>query len=278
MSMVKYPHLFEPLTVAGALFKNRLCASPQGYYNIGPDLFPNDDMAGFYELKALGGFASVCVGDCVVDWENGRHYDWLFPFTDPTMQPGFSKVAGVISRHGAVASAELSHAGMYAHASHDAGAPLFGPVEMENKYGHVSEMPEEMILRIIEAFGKAAALAKQYGFGMVTVHGGHGWLLPQFWSRQLNTRKDKWGGSFENRMRLPLAVVETIRRAVGRNFPIEYRMSGSETSPDGYDIDEGIEFAKALDGKVTSSTSPPATTKWKRQPLLHTPVCSSLTE
>ena len=250
MSQLKYPHLFEPIQVAGALFKNRLFASPQGYYNIGPDLFPNDDMVGFYELKALGGFASVCIGDCMVEWEDGRHYDWLFKINDPSMQPGFSKVASAISRHGAVASAELSHAGMYAHASHDVGVPLYGPVEMDNKYGHVLEMPEEMILRIIDSYGRAAALAKQYGFGMVTIHGGHGWLLSQFWSRQINTRRDKWGGSFENRMRLPLAVVESIRRAVGKHFPIEYRMSGSETNPDGYDIDEGIEFAKALDGKA----------------------------
>ncbi len=250
MSQLKYPHLFTPIKIAGTLFRNRLFASPQGYYNIAPDCFPNDDMTGFYEMKAKGGCASVCIGDCMVDWKDGRHYDWLFPINDSKLQPGFSKVASAITRHGAVASVELSHAGMFSHASHDAGSPLYGPVEMENKYGHVLEMPEEMILHIIESYGSAAALAKQYGFGMVTIHGGHGWLLPQFWSRQINTRKDKWGGSFENRMRLPLAVVERIRKAVGKNFPIEYRMSGSETNPDGYDIDEGIEFAKALDGRV----------------------------
>ncbi len=250
MSTTKYPHLFQPIKIAGALFKNRISASPQGYYNIGPDLFPTDDMVGFYEIKARGGFASVCIGDCMVDWQDGRHYDWLFPINDPAMQSGFSKVASAITRHGAMASVELSHAGMYSHASHDHGVPLYGPVEMDNKYGHVLEMPEERILKIIESYGTAAALAKQYGFNMVTIHGGHGWLLPQFWSRQINTRTDKWGGSFENRMRLPLAVVERIRQAVGPNFPIEYRMSGSETNPDGYDIDEGVAFAKALDGKV----------------------------
>lgn len=250
MSNTKYPHLFEPIQIAGALFRNRLSASPQGYYNIGPDLFPNDDMVGFYEIKALGGFASVCIGDCMVDWKDGRHYDWLFPINDPSLQPGLSKVASAITRHGAIASTELSHAGMFSHASNDAGSPLFGPVEMDGKYGPVKEMPEEMILHIIDAYGKAAALSKQYGFGMVTIHGGHGWLLPQFWSKQINTRKDKWGGSFENRMRLPLAVIDSIRKAVGKNFPIEFRMSGSETNPDGYDIDEGVEFAKALDGKV----------------------------
>jgi 2,4-dienoyl-CoA reductase-like NADH-dependent reductase (Old Yellow Enzyme family)/thioredoxin reductase len=250
MSQLKYPHLFQPINIAGTQFRNRIFSSPQGYYNMGPDRFPNDDMTGFFEAKARGGYAAVCIGDCMVDWKDGRHYDWLLDIHDPNMQPGLSKVASAIRRHGAVASTELSHAGMYSHASHDAGSQLYGPVEMDNKYGHVLEMPEEMILHIIESYGSAAALAKQYGYGMVTIHGGHGWLLPQFWSRQINTRKDKWGGSFENRMRLPLAVVDSIRKAVGKNFPIEFRMSGSETNPDGYDIDEGIEFARALDGKV----------------------------
>lgn len=250
MSDLKYPHLFEPLQVAGALFRNRLASAPQGFYNLGPDLFPNEDMVAFYETKARGGFASVCVGDCIVDWKNGRHYDWLFQMDNPYMLPGFSKVTSAVTRHGAIASAELSHAGMYAHAAFDAGAPLLGPIDMINKYGAVKAMTEDDIEHVIDAFGKAAAFAKQCSFGMVTIHGGHGWLIPQFWSKQINTRHDKWGGSFENRMRMPLMIVESIRKAVGKNFPIEFRMSGSETNPGGYDIDEGIEFAKALDGKV----------------------------
>ncbi len=70
-------------------------------------------------------------------------------------------------------------------------------------------------------------------------------------SPQLNTRRDRWGGTLENRMRFPLAVVEAVRRAVGPNFPIEFRMSGSECRGDrGYDIDEGVRIARALDGKV----------------------------
>ena len=250
MSQLKYPHLYEPIQIAGELFRNRLFASPQGYANTAPDHFLNNDIASFYEIKARGGFASVCVGDCIVDMETGRWHNFMSPINDMRMQPGYSKVASAITRHGAVASAELSHTGMYSRAVKEDGKPMYGPVEMEGRYGHVQEMPEALILHIIDAFGSAAALAKQYGFGMVTIHGGHGWLLQQFWSRQVNTRKDKWGGSFENRMRLPLAVVESIRKAVGKNFPIEYRMSGAEADPNGYDIDEGVEFAKALDGKV----------------------------
>ena len=249
MSILKYPHLFQPLKVRGTVFKNRLFAAPQGFYYVGPDNYPNAEAAAYFEIKARGGFASICVGDCIVDSQTGTAYAGLFPIDNPRMMPGFAALAGAVSKHGCIASAELSHGGMYAHSVYAAGRPLYGPVAIKDgKYGEVTEMPEEVILHIIDAFGKAAAYAKLAGFGMVTVHAGHGWLLPQFWSKQLNTRKDKWGGSFENRMRLPLAVLESIRRAVGPSFPIEIRMSATELNDKGYDLDEGIGFAKALDG------------------------------
>lgn len=247
---MKYPHLFEPLKLGGTLFRNRIFASPQGFYNVGKDCFPNADTAAYYERKAMGGFASVSVGDCIVDEERGKHYDFLFRLEDPDSLPGFSALACSVARHGCIASAELSHAGMYAHASHDKGFPLYGPVEMDNQYGHVIQMDEAEIERVLEHYAKCAARAKQAGFGMITLHGGHGWLLAQFMSSKVNTRNDKWGGSLENRMRLPLAVVEAIRKEVGPKFPIEFRMSGSERNSVGYELDEGIELAKALDGKV----------------------------
>jgi 2,4-dienoyl-CoA reductase-like NADH-dependent reductase (Old Yellow Enzyme family)/thioredoxin reductase len=248
-AILEYPNLFRPLKVRGAVFRNRMFAAPQGFYYNAPDSYPNADCAAYFEIKARGGFASVCVGDCIVDSETGTHFAGLFRIDDVKMMPGFAALAGAVSRHGCVASAELSHAGMYAHSVYAAGKPMYGPVaNKDGKYGEVTEMPEEIIHRIIESFGTAAAYAKKAGFGMVTIHAGHGWLLPQFWSKQLNTRKDKWGGSFENRMRLPIEVLASIRRAVGSEFPVEIRMSGDELNPAGYGIDEGIEFAKALDG------------------------------
>ena len=106
------------------------------------------------------------------------------------------------------------------------------------------------ILRAAEAFGQAAKLVKEAGFDMVLIHGGHGWLLGQFMSPSMNHRADRWGGSLENRMRFPLLVIEKVRQAVGPQFPIEFRMSGAELTQGGYGLDEGIEMAKALDGKV----------------------------
>ena len=247
---MKYENLFKPIRLGNTLFRNRIFASPQGFYNVGADCFPNPETAAYYERKAMGGFASICVGDCIVDRERGCHYSFLFNIEDPNSLPGFAAVAGAVSRHGCVASCELSHAGMYAHASQDAGFPLYGPVELDNQYGHVWQMDEADIQRVLEHYAACAAFAKQAGFGMITLHGGHGWLLAQFMSSKLNTRKDQWGGSLENRMRLPLAVVEAVRKAVGPGFPIEFRMSGSECNSVGYDLAEGVELARALDGKV----------------------------
>ncbi len=123
---MKYPNLFRPIRLGNTLFRNRIFASPQGFYNIGPDCLPNPETAAYYERKAVGGFASICVGDCIVDRERGCHYPFLFNIEDPRSLPGFSALACGVARHGCVASCELSHAGMFAHASQDAGFPLYG--------------------------------------------------------------------------------------------------------------------------------------------------------
>ncbi len=250
-SILKYPHLFQPIVLGGTVFRNRVFSSPQGFYNVGPESYPNDACAAFFARKAEGGVASVCIGDCIVDGKTGTHYPFLMRIDESESLPGFAEYASQVSRRGAVASVELSHAGIYAQTVAQRGDPVYGPVEMEGQYGHVLEMPESEIERIIGCYAKAAAFAKGAGCGMVTIHGGHGWMLAQFMSRKLNTRRDKWGGEdIDNRMRFSVEVCKAIRRAVGKNFPIEFRMSGSECYEGGYDIDEGIEFAKRLDGLV----------------------------
>ena len=126
----------------------------------------------------------------------------------------------------------------------------YGPVETELNGRLVLPMDEALIEHTIGKYADAAAAAKALGFGMVTVHAGHGWMLHQFLSPLTNTRTDRWGGaSIENRARLLLCVLEAIRRRVGPGFPIEVRISGSEAYEGGYGIEEGVAIARQLDGK-----------------------------
>ena len=251
MDVIKYPHLFAPLRIRGTYFRNRLFSAPQGFYNDDPGRYPSEAQVAFYERKAMGGFASVSVGDCVVDVKTGKNLPWLTDMEDIENLNHLSKVAQAITRNGAVASAELAHDGMFSVASQqECGTKLYGPTGGMWRYGQVEEMSEEMILDLVEKFGRAAAFAKQCGFNMITIHAGHGWLPHQFMSHIFNKRTDRWGGSFENRMRFPLAVIDSVRRAVGEDTPIEFRFSGSEVAEGGYDITEGVRIAQAIDGKV----------------------------
>jgi len=248
MADIKYPHLFQPITIGKTVFRNRIFASPTGSLDMTEDNLPTPEGAAYYELKAIGGAAAVTVGDCGIDPKYGLCHQRMVNLFHPDGRGPLVHMSRSISRHGAIASVELQHGGMYSVFSPE---PFYGPVDMELSDGRVvHEMPESVIYEVIKSFGDAAERAKRCGFGMVMIHGGHGWLLSQFLSPTINKRRDEWGGSFENRMRMTYAVIDEIRRRCGKDFPIEFRMSGSECNPDGYDIDEGVRIAKAIDGKV----------------------------
>ncbi|NMA25098.1 MAG: hypothetical protein GX936_05465, partial [Clostridiales bacterium] len=85
--MAKFPHLLAPITVGNTVFRNRIFASPNGYTNTDCRNFPTEEMIAFYELKARGGFASVTVGDCIVDGKTGRIVGYQLPFDDRRCRP-----------------------------------------------------------------------------------------------------------------------------------------------------------------------------------------------
>ena len=251
----RYPHLFSPITLGDTLFQNRIFASPTGLQYATSKNRPITAGIAYYERKAIGGAASVCIGDAMVDSEmalaNGNH----ILLDDPGARPHLTKLSDAITRHGAVASMEMSHGGNAARISFAQGHKIYGPVESDTKGMngetiHAYAMTPEIIAHTVKKHAQAAAFAKQCGFGMVTLHGGHGWLMHQFMSPTINSRTDEYGGSFENRMRFPLMIIDAVRRAVGPGFPIEIRISGSECYEGGYDISYGVMIAKALDGKV----------------------------
>ncbi|MBR5381923.1 MAG: FAD-dependent oxidoreductase, partial [Oscillospiraceae bacterium] len=174
----------------------------------------------------------------------------------PNALPGLAMTAAAIRRHGAVASAELNHSGKFSGADNvdkslNRKNVRYGPsADVVYGGGQVLEMPHAMIEELIEKFGKGAALVKKAGFNMIMLHAGHGWLLQQFFSPAHNHRTDEYGGSLENRARFTLNVLDAIRAAVGPGFPIEIRMSATDYDPNGYVLEDAIEFARLVEPKV----------------------------
>lgn len=243
----KYPHLFTPVQAGGTLFRNRIFAAPTGVSFVDKDGLLMPEVGAYYERKAIGGAASVCISGGGVSKRGMAYGGGMLPYTNYRGMPFYTYVTNSITRHGCVASLELQHGGIHATQTADMGGQMYGPVDADYKGYHALAMPEDIIQETIDDFVKGASYAKRAGFGMVTIHGGHGWLLHQFMSPVSNTRTDEWGGSVENRTRLTREICKAIKKNVP-GMVVELRISGFEGTPDGYDIDEGIRIAEALDG------------------------------
>ena len=233
------------------MFRNRIFASPTGYQDMDKDGIMPPEAAFYYERKAMGGAACVAVGECNVDSKLGTGAKYAIHLDDPHALHSLFRITDAVRRQGAVCTAELQHGGNCANRFEGGSGIAYGPVAGEAEGRPFLEMPEDIIWYIVDKFAKGAAFAKSCGFGLVTLHGGHGWLISQFLSPSLNTRKDKWGGpDIENRSRLAIEILKAIRKAVGPRFPIELRISGSECYDGGYGIEEGIKFAKQVEDYI----------------------------
>ena len=251
---MKYPNLFKPIQIGGTLFRNRIFSAPTGHPDVSVDGEFSEDAVAYYERKAQGGAAAITLGEAIVDSKYGKRHPFQVSLDCRNSYHSLAQVADRIRRHGAVPSIELQHSGMKATPGivtpgFCTGADaVYGPSEMDLGGVHVREMTEEIILEIIDKFGNAAAALQGAGYGMVTIHAGHGWMLNQFLTPRLNRRQDKWGGSVENRARFVVEICDDIHRKCGRGFPVEVRISASEIVDGGYDVTEGTAIAQQLQG------------------------------
>ncbi len=248
-----YPNLCSPITLGNVNFRNRMFASPIGATDIDDNCVPGERTRAFYELRAKGGAGAVTMSELVVHPEtDGSHMLHLDTKIVGALA-SYTFCADGIKRQGAVPSIELSHSGQYAGTymadkSKKTSLTQYGPSDVKRPDGmKVTALTKEQINEIVQAYADAATLAKRVGYEMVMVHAGHTWLLNQFISPFFNKRTDEYGGSFENRIRFTLEVLSAVREAVGVGFPIEVRISGSELFEGGYDLEEGIKIAKAIE-------------------------------
>jgi 2,4-dienoyl-CoA reductase (NADPH2) len=235
-----YPHLFSPLEVGGLELKNRLTMAPLyvGYAKEGGIV--SDLMLHHYRLMAQSGVALVVVENATVDHPLGSGSNRTIRADTDDNLSGLTQLATTIKKEGALACLQLNHAGRFGGLT-DPVAP--SAVEA---FGRVPKtLSSEEIGGIKDKFVAAALRAKKAGFDMVELHGGTGYLLSQFVSPRTNTREDEYGGSLENRMKFPLEVLTAVKAAAG-DFPVGYRFLADEWLPDGLQLEESSQLAKAL--------------------------------
>ncbi len=252
----KYPNLCKPIKLGNVTFRNRMFSAPMGGTDISNDGCIGVKSTAFYELRAKGGAGAVTVSECMVHPETDGSHAYHLSAKILNSLSCATYTADAIRRHGAIASLELSHSGMFAGTymtdkTRQKEMCQWGPSACVRADGvQVKELTKDLIDEIVKAYAETAALAKRAGFEMVMIHGGHGWLINQFFSPFFNKRTDEYGGSLENRCRFALEVLDAVRAAVGPGFPIEFRLSGSEFFEGGYDLDEAVEIAKIIEDKI----------------------------
>lgn len=246
----KYPHIFSELKIRGKVLKNRTISAPLAIQF-------TRDKNGFITERGMqifgdfikGGTGAVTLGEGKIDSLNSNAHPNHFECRDPDIIQQYHFFTEYVHAYGGLASIEFNHNGQ--HAIPQFNPQHLGPMgasEMIMPNGlHVKEMTREDMDTVAESYAQAALIARRSGFDMILLHFAHGWLMGGFLSPLVNHRKDEYGGSYENRIRFPLQVIHRIRQVAGEDLIIEVRMSGSEYTEGGIEIEDAVEFAKLLD-------------------------------
>jgi 2,4-dienoyl-CoA reductase-like NADH-dependent reductase (Old Yellow Enzyme family)/thioredoxin reductase len=256
-----FPNLFSPLQLGTIELPNRIVHVPTDISSSHADGEVSErDIAHHGEI-AKGGTGFVIVGATTPDMKTGRPTVTCLVADGDNYVPGLARLAESMHRYGAKCAVQLQHPGRQCaipryntlgatdrvlklpwSAGHEI---IYENAEEKGKEIREASIPE--ILELVDLFSEAAWRVKQAGFDAVELHAAHGYLLSEFMSPYLNMRTDRFGGSFENRMRFPLAVIDSIKKKCGRNYPILVRYSFEEWCEGGRDMDEGLETARVLE-------------------------------
>jgi len=253
-----YKHVFQPITIRGVDFKNRITLAPPSPNLASEDGLVTKDFVNFFRLFARGGASTLFVGNSSIDIRECKDEAYqLNLISDRSILP-LTWYADMCKEYGCHASLEINHNGENS-APEDVGA--------ENRFSSSSfisatelarakrlgrdpipciEMTHEKITETINKYADAAARMYRAGMDIALVHGGHGNLISQFTSPLYNKRTDEYGGSTEKRARFAIEVCQAIRKKCGENFVIEMRISGDEIAEGGMRIEETIELVGYL--------------------------------
>ena len=237
-----YPHLLEPLDLGFTTLRNRTL---MGSMHTGLEEKPNgfERMAAYFAERARGGVGLMVTGGIGPNVEGGV-YSGAAKLSTPEEAEKHKIVTRAVHEAGGKICMQILHAGRYAYSPKSvAPSAIQAPINPFKPH----ELDEEGIEKQIQDFVTCATLAQVAGYDGVEIMGSEGYFINQFLAAHTNQRTDRWGGSYENRMRLAIEVVSRVRQAVGSNFIIIYRLSMLDLVEGGSTWDEIVLLAKAIE-------------------------------
>lgn len=252
--------LFSPLTLKQITLKNRIVVSPMCQYS-SVDGFANDWHLVHLGSRAVGGAAAVITEATAVSPEGRISPDDLGIWKDEHIEK-LQQITNFIKAQGSVPGIQLAHAGRKASTRSEwkggGNIPVAeggwqtvsaSPIAFNEGYAAPVALDKAGIQQVIKDFTSATQRALQAGFEIAEIHGAHGYLVHEFFSPLTNQRTDEYGGSFENRIRLLLEIVDSVKTVWPAHLPLWVRISATDWADGGWNIDESVQLAALLKTK-----------------------------
>jgi 2,4-dienoyl-CoA reductase-like NADH-dependent reductase (Old Yellow Enzyme family) len=225
------------------------------FEGMSPDTTPSEALIEHHRQVAAGGIGMTTVSYCAVSRDGIAfgHEMWMREEIIPVLR----RLTDTVHKEGAAASIQIGHCGFFANKSAIGKFPI-GPSRKFClfRYSLCREMTEDDIQRVRDDFGKAAGMAVRAGFDAIEIHAGHGYLLSQFLSPWTNCRRDRYGGSLENRLAFPASVIQQVRKVVGPDYPLLIKMNCEDGFSGGLTLDEAVQVARRFETEGASALVP----------------------
>ncbi|MCQ4636629.1 NADH:flavin oxidoreductase [Anaerovorax odorimutans] len=237
-----------PLAAGKITFKNRLVYPPITIAKASPDGKVTEDSLEYYQDKMRGGHFSLAIVEHCYITQQGKASAGQVSIADDSKIQGLAKLARVIKGSGTKAVVQMNHAGSCT-TQEVTGMKLAGPSPVKNprQGGVPEEMTKADISRVVSAFAAAAARGKAAGYDGVEIHSAHSYLLNQFYSPLTNLRNDQYGGKLENRISIHLEIIDAVRKAVGRDYPVFLRLGACDYLPGGNKTQDAVKAARIFE-------------------------------
>lgn len=254
MVMSESTVMFEQVHIGGIAIRNRFIRSATHEGMGDANGAPLESLEKLYVRLARGGVGAIVTGYAGVLPQGRSNFPGMLMIHDDALVPAYRKLVDAVHREGTPLFLQIAHCGRQTR-SVATGMSTVAPSPIRDRF-YSEEVPRELteegIREIIEAFVRAAERAQAAGFDGVQLHMAHGYLLAQFLSGNSNRRRDRWGGSLENRFRIVSEIMAGIRKRVG-DYPVLAKINGFDGMPRGMRPDESVQVARMLESAGCSA-------------------------